>query len=1174
MSSVYNGYFPDLEQSVVDTLPCANVKASPSINSPNDGSFNSEENLKWTNKKLSQKPFIVGDTPEDVRNQFSIIENNGDSVKITGGLFSDGGYLFNINNTETISYDKSSTDSTLNIDTQHIVKFIENFTNQGTSDALSSNLNNYLFTEYRTDLGNEQYTEKWLSACVNDYPIGFITEKYTGDFQNVLSITYSGHVPYQISYGNNTIGAMYYTQFETPDDIRSSGRTTAFGCVQSGVVYDLHYPLYLKMKRVLSNDGYEDKIFVCYTDIFGMWHYFDECPINSRTYPATNTLVTDMTENKPLSGFNDTIKTTYPKNIYDYTKLYYDPDEGSVPNERYTKDGPLSTDILPENVKTQSITPGVSKPFGLFNDIFDVYDFSNSNPSLNVYVPQGSVIQSVRTTLSYFCIPSTEISSGDQLVITNMNGDSQTIPVAFMTSDGKLCPNGFVYYNESTQEYTTNNTYPVEGYLHWIKRLYLKDVEGETQPTESEIADVTVQKLIKWVSFASYYAIVFKYISMYMQVCYSSLLDNVIYTNGANDYLNIKFNGCGVRLSQSNMANITVGEFYVDQTYTTTDATGSSFTTVLSYHKDISSDKHRVGYRIDCKMNGEYVIVPSTTTRGAYYVWNTAPELEITYDGTDYDVTLLGIEDPISYIKRCTGYSSDPNSQYTDRLFDNSSGVAKMFRIDITNNQASLVECNFSFFSDIYSTSSIPPTILDDYLMPMAVDETQTYYYDVWLTTKVEENYNTEDTVKSIINGMNFCWTSYGWRTCIPYIIELQYDALGYLRGNDIESVSDYKGIKMFYRFPADMTNKDFSLFNVVISNIQTNENYDKESCVINDSTMFEETNQEREAYIHGSKIFDLDISSSSDQIINAGIVPTLVQCISFLWGDYNIEETKIITHKLKDLDPSYKLTGNITGSLGWSQTAPQNGLEYPINIPTTYKLIPQVIQTQKCFRLDDVETYTVSDNTIMLAEDTPNLWIYPSSVKITDSNNNVYTDNNSPEYTVFRRSKTSDILDSSGLRVGAINYSTKIITWDNSLPTLLSVKYSRCLVTNRQSSSELTVVDSYQNRLPVGGKPQYSYVTCKFNWDKIVDGFSSVQTYADLMAVDTSTLDEGEVYTVVEDEDKNAYNTWYMYTGDNTWEQIFVPQNVYTSLLVFAVNETKLPSYTTSYWDEPYSPI
>ena len=75
-------------------------------------------------------------------------------------------------------------------------------------------------------------------------------------------------------------------------------------------------------------------------------------------------------------------------------------------------------------------------------------------------------------------------------------------------------------------------------------------------------------------------------------------------------------------------------------------------------------------------------------------------------------------------------------------------------------------------------------------------------------------------------------------------------------------------------------------------------------------------------------------------------------------------------------------------------------------------------------------------------------------------------------------------------------------------------------------------------------------------------------------MAVDTSTLDEGEVYTVVEDEDKNAYNTWYMYTGDNTWEQIFVTQNVYTSLLVFAVNETKLPSYTTSYWDEPYSPI
>ena len=95
--------FSDIKDQSLNKIPMSDAKAYPSVNSPNGGGFNSEENLRWLTKKLATKPFIVGANDDEVNNAFGSNGEAGDGIYTKPGMFSIDGYVFKFARPEEIS---------------------------------------------------------------------------------------------------------------------------------------------------------------------------------------------------------------------------------------------------------------------------------------------------------------------------------------------------------------------------------------------------------------------------------------------------------------------------------------------------------------------------------------------------------------------------------------------------------------------------------------------------------------------------------------------------------------------------------------------------------------------------------------------------------------------------------------------------------------------------------------------------------------------------------------------------------------------------------------------------------------------------------------------------------------------------------------------------------------
>lgn len=1206
--SIFN-YF---DESSIDSTPTGNVKASPSVNSPNDGSFNSEENLKWANKKLTQKPFIVGDTPEEVRKQLSIVRNDGDVLQMSGGKISSDGFLFNINDTANISYDKELSDFKIPLNIQNMVRFIETLTNTvgyNNGTPLSTNINDFLFKEYKISVDNISYCSKnWLDAAVNDLIVGYVKETYNDDVKAELSL---GFLPWSQGYGvyfeDTLIKNIIQSEVSDIDSIKSYGffgEPFATTHLESGesVIDSIYYPLKLTKKYVLVDGEYQNQYFLSYTDIFSMWHYIDTPTTESRTYPSTDSIYVDMTNNAPLSGFSNAILTTYPKNIYDYTALYFDPD-GQVPYLRYTKDGDNdSIDLDPtalDDIKT-SIAGSVTlqKPFGLFEDIFDIYNVSD----LVSKIPSSDTeINRIESNISYFCMKDSLIT--DNCLKVMIGEDATDIPVAFMTSDGRLCPNGFMY-TDSDGNQTTKNEYPVEGYLHFVKRMYLKYAIRDTDITEDKIRAVTLADLIHWDSgeyiFEDFYAIIFKYISAYMQICYSSLLDNVLdadYNQPLDPTIptQIKFNGCGKALKNA-YPGLTDDGFYVTKTYSHNVYTGTGSTTSqetdILYHKDDSSDYSRIYNRVAALNTYSYDIVPqSLVTDGMNYMWVNSPEKIRDFD--DYgekDIQIVGCEDPINYIRRCS--ANGATEENYDKLFVASKldYPVKMYKIEFDGSAFSLVPCNvivnrvnnFTYFS-----GTVTSITLDEYLMPILVNEDEWHTFennsvcntmdikdfDIWLGTKLQHSDNLISDVNSIISGMNFCWNSYAWRISIPFIIEPQYDGLGYLRGVSIEDTKQYKGLKYYYKLNSQLNKKDFVLFNLIFSNTLTNTNFDKESCIIIDSIGFKDTDENRESYIHSSKIFDYSYSSCTNDNSGNKDGLKLLGMRTFLIGCYSSYEFKILNSTILEQDKSIYI--DATSSIGFTNDLINAGhvhAQLPLNVPLNYKIFANYSINETYFNLGEFTKFSTDANTITLSNDTPHFHILPSSVIVIDSDDNEYTDTGTPD-TLFKRIKTASIVDKDGNSVATVDYGTrdsmsynyiKKIDWNSTLPTIKSVKYTLALVTPTETGSYITVpytqqmvgVDASAGEIDASQFAD-SYITWDNfeNPDKRIDG--SIEDLPN-----PPEEGDGAVYEIGNNDSYDFVNFYKYSTATSSWSLINRPQNVYFTAYATGISMRDIKKY------------
>ena len=103
--------FSDLTNTSNNAVSLNNVKAYPSVNSPNDGGFNSEGNLRWLAKRFNTKPFITGNSQSQIESSFTSDGGAGNGVYILPGMISLDGYTIKFSAQENLDFDDDTSQS-------------------------------------------------------------------------------------------------------------------------------------------------------------------------------------------------------------------------------------------------------------------------------------------------------------------------------------------------------------------------------------------------------------------------------------------------------------------------------------------------------------------------------------------------------------------------------------------------------------------------------------------------------------------------------------------------------------------------------------------------------------------------------------------------------------------------------------------------------------------------------------------------------------------------------------------------------------------------------------------------------------------------------------------------------------------------------------------------------
>ena len=847
--------FNDIES--VYKIQLNRVKASPSVNSPNDGAFNSEENVRWANKKLTTKPFIYGKTEQDVEHQF------GSSVAVGwyGGYCSSAslsmdGYLIRVADSNSLSYDADNNDSSSVVDLMPAQKFISDLVGCATDNQLTTNYSDFLFSAYDPSLNGvtPEIRESWIAACNSDTIMGFICMTYKESYLDALTVDLN-----TVSYEDTTISIDNTVDTQSPDTIgrtsESDPRTNPVATTQldSGSVTSvkIYYPIKLKTVKKYNSTTktYSDDYRLYFTDIFGIEFSFITLSTNTHLYPSTRSLFSDMDVNRPLNqlNFDQCKKTTIPVSKYNYSVMY--------------SDG-LRKDFSDPVTISEYITPSFELP------MLTRYSLSN----LVNYVPASvSDISEIRSTMDYYCIPfgngdSEDIISNLCLRGQNSRGETYSTPIAFMGSNGMITPDGFATGSNGT----ISKLYPVEGYMHFIKRIYL--IANEIPVTEEAIASVTTKQLTSWTSVSQvpsngsnssvssvfisfnifYQNYLYPLICSYLNLAYSSLMDNTIYASGSNSST-MKAVGCG-RLLQG-VPETTDNYVSVDQNYSHSGYVNVGgrlesqvgMTDLIQYHKDYLSDKTRL---IEGSLSPSRSIIV-----GKYQYQNN---FDFDFSSTS-SVSPNYFEDPINLVRRCM-VSNTYSDAATYTSSDNTIFYTDYQQTMVINNINQLIAVDDYLFPKIPSSDALDPS---------ASGVISQISFVAYLATTYVFSPNTNSYSRSFGNGLAFTSNINSWDAAINYIAELQKDSLKYLSGKDYED-GLYGGIKFRSTLKKhDMESEDLLLFRFNVSSIPRVLSYDEES--FNDSVNYNDLDVKtaREAFIPVCKIYrgNLELGMILDNI-------------------------------------------------------------------------------------------------------------------------------------------------------------------------------------------------------------------------------------------------------------------------------------------------------------------
>lgn len=771
-----------------------NVKANPSVYSPNDGGFNSEENMRWAVKKLATKPFIIGETKDIVDNSLRMsFDRNTLQTKLSGGMCSIDGYTIKIADKDNISFDDTiGEDVSAYIENKQIQQFISTLTGygQGKDVSLQNTISEFCLSYY--DPSGSSAANRWRDAAESGLIIGATRLVYSGEIKDLLTVE-SNKIYFNPDYKidildipltevQNSDGSLKVESISAKASIRES---KAFA-VPNGESYNIYYSVYVNIVN--------SKYIIHFTDIFGIeFSNYYESVNHTKSYPYTGSIFVDMNNNEPLNNLGATSlcdPTTMPTRLYNWFNLYNI--SGNTLNRKTNT-----------NIETEA--------FPQLTSIFDKFTIQD----LLQYIPEDNKILEIDNTLEYYCLrvaDSYKIQQG-----------TKYIPIAFMLSNGELCTDGFVAKWDGK---TDSDNYPVESYVHFIKRQ-LENIDIDTIYNGNDI------NLAKYVSF-------------YLSLCYSSIMENTVHNTATNDYQKIKSDGCGKALQNQGISGIVVNDYDVEYEYEYSgykkENTGFVVTqnnTTMRYFKDSTSDNFKV-------LNS-CLKTPIVSTLSNFSVPETL------YD-TLYD-------DPANFIYKCRS-SNVSRSLPSFKLyyFGNNSGNVVITPTGTTNRIA-----------------------LDENYLPVKNKNIgigkNGYVRDTDLVCVFETfAYGTYSLSKSL------CYTGFlgGWSATIPQVISLNKDTLNYLCGEDMET-GKYKGISIKSILPSARTNNDLYVCDAFVETVKTGYVNDSELNYIRynhgDNPEDKKFDVRRGAFLHVSKIYGDNeqtleeyIKSLIEELINTDI--------------------------------------------------------------------------------------------------------------------------------------------------------------------------------------------------------------------------------------------------------------------------------------------------------------
>ena len=861
--------FNDITNQSLNKVSMSNAKAYPSVNSPNDGGFNSEENLRWITKKMTTKPFIIGQTDEDVNSSFGQTGAAGNGIYMKPGVFSVDGYMFKIANPENISFDAQSSDSSFMVfNTQNIQRFVHQLTNQGTDKQIVTDMSKFVFDEYNPEK-SENVIQNWQTAYQNETCIGYIWNFYNGTYLDALTQTTIDSKNY-IVYENNNIQIINTTIDFASDSVIDKIYTLisnntieigqSFAIVQDSENVVIFYPIYFKdLKNWNSTtQSYTTEQQIQFIDIFGLTYGYQIQTAGSRSYPNTTNEFMDMTENKPFNSvnFTDCVLTTYPKKYYNCLDLYSEPESNYI-TTRNTSGDDVSTVAVGGN------DPLLNIKYDGTNSLFTKIQYNN----IGSYFSDISDVKGIYNTLNYYCINTTLLKT-DSYANNLLSTYSK---VLFMTSDGSLCPYGLKYTNQNGKLSYFNKSRTIESYLHFVKRYYLYVQNNNASPTEDEINAVTIYDITNLTAFNSangfFQTCLAPAISVYLQIAYGSLLENVFLKDTNNTYSRIKAVGSGTTLynnvhithpslisQDDNEFNTYLKYTYNAQTYDEENVTNTSTTTSIFTHKDINSDFDKTN-NIVTKTTYSSISSPSFT----YY--SKLSSLS-SNNVNEYNTAIkYNIDDPVNFLRNCvrpSGLSTYPT---------------------ISNFKFYNINSNLNLDSGVYiynPTISDRGVVLDSYLVPSKNYEMKSDFaspinalinddLSAYFTCHTMVSVSGEEQVNSLINGICANWIQNCWSTNIPLTIQIHKDNLGYLRSVDLQNPGNYVGMDFEYKFPQDILDSDMYVSNMILSTTNVILDFDIETSTRNNDTTSDYVKHRREAFIHFDKLYGDNYISLED---------------------------------------------------------------------------------------------------------------------------------------------------------------------------------------------------------------------------------------------------------------------------------------------------------------------